>query len=72
MNYKELIEIMNGIKDVYEKIKKFHQTSKRTLFLVEIRLKFKLYTILVILVFNITLTLAMLWILLKLLGIVKN
>ncbi len=72
MNYRELIEIMNGIKDIYEKIKRFHQTSKRTLFLVETRLRFKLYTFLVILILNITITLGMLWILLKILGIVKS
>ncbi|MEO0224717.1 MAG: hypothetical protein ABIL76_06470 [candidate division WOR-3 bacterium] len=72
MNYRELIEIMNGIKDLYERIKKFHQTTKRTLFLVETRLRFKLCSILVILVLNLTITLLMLWILIKLLGIVRS
>jgi len=72
MNYKDLIEIMNGIKDVYEKIKKFHQTSKKTLFLVETRLRLKLFTLFIILILNITITLGIIWILLKLLGIVKN
>lgn len=72
MNYRELIEIMNGIKDVYEKIKKFHQTSKKNLFLVETHLRLRLCTLLAILILNLTITLGMLWILLKLLGIVKN
>lgn len=72
MNYRELIEIMNGIKDLYERIKKFHQTTRRTLFLVEMKLRFKLCSILVILVLNLTITLLMLWILIKLLGIVRS
>lgn len=72
MNYRELIEIMNGIKDIYEKIKKFHQTSKKTLFLVETKLRFKFFTLLIILILNITITLGTLWILIKLSEIVKK